>query len=144
MNISLNPGVNVTLYCLVQNGGPADTIQWFIDDQPIRVRQRHSSSPRESLRLPLIKITETDAGRYECRISKGAESDTDVYYLNVEGKYYRDPYSTLRIESFQPKRKIRSARKKGGSVTFTTEGENELSNTFTMSLKSNRSRWKGN
>ncbi|XP_068669856.1 roundabout homolog 2-like [Montipora foliosa] len=86
MNISLNPGVKVTLDCLVQNGGPADTIQWFKDDQPIIVRQRHSSSPRESSRLSLINITQTNAGRYECRISKGAESDTDLYYLNVEGE----------------------------------------------------------
>lgn len=85
MSISLSTGVNVTLDCLVQNGVPADSIDWFKNGQPITISQDSSSELHERSRVVLTNITQVDAGKYECKIVKGKEFDTDVYYLNVKG-----------------------------------------------------------
>lgn len=82
MNISLNPGANLTLTCLVQHGGPADAIQWFKYDQPISIKQR--SNPLQQ-KISLKNITRADAGKYKCTVWKGKQTDTDVFYLQVNG-----------------------------------------------------------
>ncbi|XP_074624222.1 contactin-3-like isoform X1 [Acropora palmata] len=85
ISISLSTGVNVTLDCLVQNGVPADSIHWFKNGQPISISEDSSSKLHERARVALRNITQADAGKYECKIVKGEEFDTDVYYLNVKG-----------------------------------------------------------
>ncbi|KAK2549056.1 Hemicentin-2 [Acropora cervicornis] len=85
ISISLSTGVNVTLDCLVQNGVPADSIHWFKNGQPISISEDSSSKLHERARVVLRNITQADAGKYECKIVKGEEFDTDVYYLNVKG-----------------------------------------------------------
>ncbi|KAK2547027.1 Hemicentin-2 [Acropora cervicornis] len=85
ISISLSTGVNVTLDCLVQNGVPADSIHWFKNGQPISISEDSSSKLHERARVALRNITQADAGKYECKIVKREEFDTDVYYLNVKG-----------------------------------------------------------
>ena len=69
----------------MQDGGPADAIHWFKNGQPISISEDPSSELFEWSRVVLANITEADAGKYECKIVKGKEFDTDVYYLNVRG-----------------------------------------------------------
>ena len=113
ISISLSTGVNVTLDCLVQNGVPADSIHWFKNGQPISISEDPSSKLHERARVVLRNITQADAGKYECKIVKGEEFDTDVYYLNVKGDliYLRGNASNLRCRailwlSFYLKKKI--------------------------------------
>ena len=83
VNISFDPGDNVTLTCLVEQGGPADVIDWYKDDQPISSRV-YSNSSRWT-EISLINITREDAGKYECTVRKRDEKDTDVMQLHVNG-----------------------------------------------------------
>ena len=73
----------MTLTCLVEQGGPADVIDWYKDDQPISSRV-YSNSSRWT-EISLINITREDAGKYECTVRKRDEKDTDIIQLHVNG-----------------------------------------------------------
>ena len=78
METSFNPGLNVTLKCQIVGGGPADTIQWYKDDEPINSSSQWSE-------MTLINITKADAGEYKCTVWKKEENDSDVFDLHVNG-----------------------------------------------------------
>ena len=83
METSFNPGLNVTLKCQIVGGGPADTIQWYKDDQPINIQKQFSSSQWSE--MTLINITKADSGEYKCTVWKKEENDSDVFDLHVNG-----------------------------------------------------------
>ena len=79
-----NPGQNVTLTCQIQRGGPADIVNWFKDNQPIRIQNDVSQSKLG--KLSLFNISRNDSGNYNCTAWKGEESSSDEFNLRVYGK----------------------------------------------------------
>ena len=84
LNTSYNPGENVILICLIQCNCSADVINWYKDNNPIRIQNDVNSL--ESDKMSLLNISRHDAGKYNCTAWKNQEFASDEFNLHVNSK----------------------------------------------------------